>query len=165
MTYTLIICEKPTAAKAVAEALADSKPKKQGEKAAWYEFTKDGQDFVVVSAVGHLFTLKQTDKGWYYPVFNVDWVPSFKANKFAKFTEEYYHNIENLAKDAKDIVIATDYDDGGPNSIATINPHPCIPLVTGNHGRNVFVALVTRGAPTYAAGSLVVSFNAIQGGA
>ena len=113
MAYTMIICEKPSAAKSIAEALADDKPKKQGEKAAWYEFTKDGKDFVVVSAVGHLFTLKQTDKGWYYPVFNVDWVPSFKANKFAKFTEEYYHNIENLAKDAKDIVIATDYDDEG----------------------------------------------------
>src|SRR3990167_3848561 len=101
MAYTMIICEKPSAAKSIAEALADDKPKKQVEKAAWYEFTKDGKDFVVVSAVGHLFTLKQTDKGWYYPVFNVDCVPSFMANKFAKFTEEYYRNIENLAKDAK----------------------------------------------------------------
>ncbi len=113
MSYTLIITEKPTAAKAVAEALADGKPKKLGEKAFWYEFTKDNRDFVVVPAVGHLFTLKQTDKGWNYPVFNVDWVPSFKANKFAAFSEQYYKNIEALAKDANDVVIATDYDDEG----------------------------------------------------
>ncbi|MCX6815437.1 MAG: DNA topoisomerase I [Candidatus Aenigmarchaeota archaeon] len=113
MTHTLIICEKPTAAKAVAEALADDEPKKVGEKAFYYEFKKDGKKFVVVPAVGHLFTLKQSDKGWYYPVFNVEWVPSFKANKFASFSEPYYRNIEELAKDSGDVIIATDYDDEG----------------------------------------------------
>lgn len=116
MSYTLVLCEKPTAAKAVAEALADVKPKKMGEensKATWYEFERDGEKFVVVPAVGHLFTLKQTDKGWAYPAFNVDWVPSFKANKFAAFSEPYFRNIENLAKDAKDVIVATDYDDEG----------------------------------------------------
>ncbi len=113
MSYTLIVTEKPTAAKAVAEALADSKPTKVGEKAAWYEFTKDNKKFITVPAVGHLFTLKQADKGWFYPVFNVEWVPSFKANKFAAFSEQYYRNIEELAKDAKEVIIATDYDDEG----------------------------------------------------
>ena len=116
MSYTLILCEKPTAAKAVAEALSDGKPKKLGEensKATWYEFSRDGENFVVVPAVGHLFTLKQTDKGWSYPAFNVDWVPSFKANKFAAFSEPYFRNIENLAKDAKDVIVSTDYDDEG----------------------------------------------------
>jgi DNA topoisomerase-1 len=97
----------------VAEALADDEPKKIGEKAFYYEFEKDGKKFVVVPAVGHLFTLKQADKGWYYPIFNVDWVPSFKANKFAAFSEPYYRNIEELAKDSKEVIIATDYDDEG----------------------------------------------------
>ena len=113
MTYTLILTEKPTAAKAIAEALSDDKPKKVGDKAAWYEFTKDGKDFVTVPAVGHLFTLKQASKGWAYPVFDVEWVPSFKANKFASFSEPYFRNIEQLAKDAGDVIVATDYDDEG----------------------------------------------------
>ncbi|MBI2075778.1 MAG: DNA topoisomerase I [Candidatus Aenigmarchaeota archaeon] len=116
MGYTLILCEKPTASKAVAEALADGKPTKKGEensRATWYEFSRDGQRFVVAPAVGHLFTLKQTDKGWAYPAFNVDWIPSYKANKFAAFSEPYFRNIENLAKDAKDVIVATDYDDEG----------------------------------------------------
>lgn len=116
MTYTLILCEKPTAAKAVAEALAEDKPQKKGEensKATWFEFEKDGKKFVVVTAVGHLFTLKQTDKGWAYPAFNVDWIPSYKANKFAAFSEPYFRNIENLAKGAKDVIVGTDYDDEG----------------------------------------------------
>ena len=113
MSYTLILTEKPTASKAIAEALADGKPKKVGEKVFWYEFEKDGKPFVAVPAVGHLFTLKQADKGWAYPAFNVEWVPTFQANKFAKFTEPYFRNIETLAKDAKDVIIATDYDDEG----------------------------------------------------
>lgn len=113
MSYTLIITEKPTAAKAVSEALADNDPKKIGDKVFYYEFQKDGKKFVVAPAVGHLFTLKQSDKGWYYPIFNVDWIPSFKANKFASFSEPYYKNIEALAKDAGDVIIATDYDDEG----------------------------------------------------
>ncbi|MBS3051192.1 MAG: DNA topoisomerase I [Candidatus Aenigmarchaeota archaeon] len=113
MSYTLILTEKPSASKSIAEALADGKPKKIGEKVFWYEFERDGKKFVTVPAVGHLFTLKQSDKGWAYPVFNVEWVPTFQANKFAKFTEPYFRNIEQLAKDAKDVIIATDYDDEG----------------------------------------------------
>ncbi len=116
MSYTLIICEKPTASKAISEALADSKPVKkqeEGSRAYWYEFERNGDKFVCAPAVGHLFTLKQTDKGWSYPAFNVDWVPSFKANKFAAFSEPYFRNIENLAKGAGDVIISTDYDDEG----------------------------------------------------
>ena len=71
MSYTLIISEKPTAAKAIAEALADEKPKKIGDKVFWHEFQRDGEPFVIVPAVGHLFTLKQKGKGLAYPVFYV----------------------------------------------------------------------------------------------
>lgn len=113
MSYTLIITEKPTAAKAIADALSDDKPQKFGEKAVWYEFEHDGHKIVTAPAVGHLFTLKQSDKGWDYPTFNVEWIPSFKANKFAAFSEPYFHNIENLVKDAGEVIIATDYDDEG----------------------------------------------------
>ena len=45
MSYTLIVTEKPSAAKSIADALADDKPTKVGEKAFWYEFTKDGKAF------------------------------------------------------------------------------------------------------------------------
>ncbi len=116
MGYTLIIAEKPTAAKAIAEALASGKVKTKGEensKAVYYEFTRDNKDFVVVPAVGHLFTLKQKGKGWDYPVFDTYWEVTFKANRFAKFTEPYFRNIENVAKEAKDVIIATDFDEEG----------------------------------------------------
>lgn len=113
----LIITEKPTAAKSIADALSEGrakmKKKDDESKAVWYEFSKGSQKFAVAPAVGHLFTLKQADKGWYYPVFNVEWTPSFKANRLSAFSEPYFRNLENLAKDAKDIIIATDYDEEG----------------------------------------------------
>ncbi len=114
MSHTLVICEKPSAAKSIAEALAEDGVKKHGEKEAYYEFERNDRKFFAAPAVGHLFTLKQTDKGWYYPILDkIDWAPTFEANKFAKFTEPYFRNIEKLAKEANDVIIATDYDDEG----------------------------------------------------
>lgn len=97
----------------MADALSEDDPTKVGEKAFYYEFRKGGKKFVVAPAVGHLFTLKQAGKGWSYPVFDVEWVPSFKANKFASFAEPYFRNLEELAKDAGEVIVATDYDDEG----------------------------------------------------
>src|SRR3990172_6655703 len=99
----IMIAEKPTAAKAIAEALADKgtvKVFENDQKVKYYEFKRDGKKHITVAAVGHLFTLKQKGKGWTYPVFDVEWVPTFQANKFAKFTEPYFRNIEHFAKDA-----------------------------------------------------------------
>jgi DNA topoisomerase-1 len=111
--YTLIVTEKPTAARAIAEALAKNKPRKMGEKAVWYEFEFSGKKYIAAPAVGHLFTLKQANRGWKVPVFDVEWMPSFKANRFSAFSEPYFRNIEHLAGKADDFIIATDYDDEG----------------------------------------------------
>jgi len=114
--YTLIVTEKPSAAKSIADALATGKVEKKQEdnsRAVWYEFTINKKKFITVPAVGHLFTLKQSDKGWNYPTFNVEWIPSFKASRFASFSEPYFKNLEKFSKDAKDVIIATDYDDEG----------------------------------------------------
>ncbi len=116
MPYTLIICEKPSAAKSISDALADSKPEKKqflDSNAYWYEFQRDGRDFVAAPAVGHLYTLKQTGKGWDYPRFDVDWIPSFKATPTAAFSEPYFKSMEKLAGEAGDVIVATDYDDEG----------------------------------------------------
>src|SRR3990167_1979284 len=114
--YTLIVTEKPSAAKSIADALATGKVEKKREdnsRAVWYEFTINKKKFITVPAVGHLFTLKQSDKGWNYPTFNVEWIPSFKASRFASFSEPYFKNLEKFSKNATDVIIATDYDDEG----------------------------------------------------
>ena len=63
MGYELIITEKPSSAKKIAEALADSGvEKKTVNKIAYYEITHKKQDIVVVSAVGHLYTVEEKEK-------------------------------------------------------------------------------------------------------
>jgi len=112
MSYTLIITEKPSAAKKIAEALADGKAiKKTDKKVSYYEVTHGKEDLVVCSAVGHLFTVTESEKkAWTYPVFDVKWEQSSKVSKHSKFTSKYASLIKKLAKGANKFVVATDYD-------------------------------------------------------
>lgn len=60
-------------------------------------------------------------------------------------------------------ILAVDYDDNAANSVATVNLSPSLPLTANNRGRNTFMAVVSRGTPTYTgATDLVVSLNAEQ---
>jgi len=112
MKYELIIAEKPNAALKIAEALADKKTvKKSVGKISYYELEHKGKRIVVGCAVGHLFTIAEKDKkAWTYPIFNYEWKASYLANKDAKYTKAYVDNLKNLAKDADEITVATDYD-------------------------------------------------------
>jgi DNA topoisomerase-1 len=115
MAYTLVICEKPSAAKTIANALADGevrRQQKEGQRAVYYEFAIKRKKYITVPAVGHLLTLK-AKRGSSYPTFDLEWVPSFTANKFAAFTKEYYDNIMSLVDGASDFIVATDFDTEG----------------------------------------------------
>ncbi|MBT3324054.1 DNA topoisomerase I [archaeon] len=111
--YTLIICEKPSAAKKMAEALADKTAKKLTymRRIPYYELTHNNNPIVIACAVGHLYTVAEKDKkGWKYPVFGMEWKASFEVSKGAAFTKPYLNLIKKLAKDAGDIVVACDFD-------------------------------------------------------
>jgi DNA topoisomerase-1 len=110
--YELIIAEKPSAAKKIAQALSTGKVIINRDKGVIdYSITYGDKDIVVVNAVGHLYGLSQksgTKKE--YPVFDIEWVPSSKINKSSAFTTKYLSRIKKLAKDAKEFTVATDYD-------------------------------------------------------
>jgi DNA topoisomerase-1 len=92
MVTNIIITEKPDASKRIAEALAGKRIKRKEKRDAyWYEFKKGKNKFFVVSAVGHIFALDtvKEGKGWSYPTFNTQWVPSFKK-KGSEFSEKYF---------------------------------------------------------------------------
>ena len=110
---TLIIAEKPSAAQKIAEALADKGAKKSVylKKIPFYELTHNGEEIKVVCAVGHLFTVSEKDKkGWKYPVFSMEWKPSYEVSKGAAFTKPYVALIKSACKGIKNIIVATDYD-------------------------------------------------------
>jgi DNA topoisomerase-1 len=111
--YELIITEKPQAAKKIAEALADGKPKKESVNTVpYYKIKKDGRDIVVGCAVGHLYGLAEAEKkkGFSFPVFDIVWVPTSDISKDAAFSKKYLNVIKKLSKDANIFTVATDYD-------------------------------------------------------
>ncbi|PLW80519.1 DNA topoisomerase I [Candidatus Woesearchaeota archaeon] len=113
MSYELIITEKPSAAKKIAEALADTKPVRKGQAGVYYyELKHNGKEIVVACAVGHLYTVTEKDKakGWTYPIFDIKWVDSASINKASAFTKKYLTTIKKLAKDASEFTVATDFD-------------------------------------------------------
>ena len=111
MGYELIITEKPSQAKKIAESLADSKAvKKSDNTVPYYELTHDGKDIVVVSAVGHIYALTEKEKSYKYPSYDIEWVPAAQVNKGADYTKKYLNVIKKLAKDATEFTVACDFD-------------------------------------------------------
>jgi len=108
----LIITEKPNAAKKIAEALADGKPTKLGTGAPYYELTHQGKKIIVGCAVGHLYGLaeKEKSKGFKYPVFDIQWVPTSEVSKGAAFSKKYLEQLKKLCKGVDEFTVATDYD-------------------------------------------------------
>ncbi|MCX8197429.1 MAG: DNA topoisomerase I [Candidatus Micrarchaeota archaeon] len=107
-----VVCEKPNAAEKVALALGKAKKRKFGNVSYW-EVEEGQEKIVVVSAVGHLYTLKQKEKGWSYPVFDVEWVPSYEVDKDAQYQKAYLEAIKNLSVGAEEHICACDYDTEG----------------------------------------------------
>lgn len=108
----LIITEKPSSARKVADALADGKiNQKKNKQCSYFEFTHDKKPIIVTSAVGHLYGLVEDKKnGWSYPVFDIKWQESYKGDKGLKYVKDYIDTIEMLAKKADEFTIACDYD-------------------------------------------------------
>src|SRR3989344_1319536 len=113
--YTLIITEKPQAAQKIAQALSDTTPKQVKEgKVSYYELSHNAQKIVVANAVGHLFNLnyKAGQKG--YPIFELEWTPSYDK-KSAAFTKPYFNLLKKLSKRASNFIIASvDYNEQTP---------------------------------------------------
>jgi len=111
--YELIITEKPSAAKKIAEALADGKAIREGKDGVYfYKLTHGKKDIIVSCAVGHLYGLaeKKDTKRKEIPAFSIEWVPAYDVSKGSAHTRKYLTAIKKLALDASEFTIATDYD-------------------------------------------------------
>ncbi len=107
----LIVAEKPSVAFRVATALSEGQPRRNSiNGVGYYEINKDGDTIYVVAAAGHLFTIRQKTEHHGFPVFDVEWVASYKVNKGAYFTKKYLDTIEIIGKKCEFFVNACDYD-------------------------------------------------------
>ncbi|MHA1771425.1 MAG: DNA topoisomerase I [Candidatus Thorarchaeota archaeon] len=112
MSRIMVISEKPMAAERIAYALdEDHSPQsiKKG-KVSYFECKRGEDSLLVVYALGHLFELKQTEKGWTYPRLETQWVPKYEVDKKAGATKTIINLIKRLSREIDKFVIATDYD-------------------------------------------------------
>jgi DNA topoisomerase I len=109
--YVLVITEKPQAAEKIAAALSNGKDRKVNRPGgvSYYELERNDKQVIVGNAVGHLFSVSQTKKGTDYPIFDIGWFPNYEVRK-NDFTRKYYNTINALAKNAGEVVVATDFD-------------------------------------------------------
>ena len=110
--YTLIVTEKPDAAKRIAEALdSQSKPKQFNENGVPYFVASRDRELVVVPSIGHLYTIvHETGTRSNYPVFNFKWTPRHLAEKDAKRIRYWIDTFSKLSHDADTFICACDYD-------------------------------------------------------
>ncbi|MFW9805297.1 MAG: DNA topoisomerase I [Candidatus Thorarchaeota archaeon] len=108
----MVITEKPIAAKRIAHALDENKSPTEVKKrgASYYDCKRGNDNLIVVYALGHLYELQQTVKGWTYPRMEPAWVPRYEVEKKATQTKPIINLIKNLAKEIDSFVVATDYD-------------------------------------------------------
>lgn len=108
----LIICEKPKVAQKVASALSSSPIKNSYKRVPYYEINENGKQIIVLSAVGHLYSLKSSNKKQ-KRLFDVEWVPLYETDKSKKYVKSYIDLIKKLSKDADRFIHACDYDTEG----------------------------------------------------
>jgi DNA topoisomerase I len=110
--YTLIVCEKPDAARKIAEALADSPTtttKQYGVEAL--TFSRGGANYVACSALGHLYNISDAfSQRETYPVFDIEWYPGDAVSKRSRNAHKRILSIKRLASGAKAFINACDYD-------------------------------------------------------
>jgi DNA topoisomerase-1 len=107
--YTLVVCEKPDAARRIAQALGDAKESRPAGISV-FDVTSDERHYKVCTALGHLYGLADgTRNRSVYPALDLEWLPNIKKPRVARAIKV----ISDLAKDAVSFVHACDYDQEG----------------------------------------------------
>ncbi len=158
---SLIIAEKPSVALRIAMALGDGRPQRKGfNGVSYYELANRGDTVFVVAAVGHLFSLQQKGAARQLPVFDVEWVPSFKVNQSSYFTKKYLDTIQEVGKTCDSFVNACDYDiEGtviGTNIIKYVQGRDVNMEITGEKVRRMHFSTTTLS-------ELLASYEKAQG--
>jgi len=107
----LVVAEKPDAATRIARAL-DQAGKPRRVSAPVLESKRDGHQVIVASALGHLYQLKEKGRTRRneYPVYDVEWVPKYQAERGSEKTRQWIEVLRSLNGEADIYVNACDFD-------------------------------------------------------
>jgi len=110
--YTLIIAEKPDAAKRIATALDNNgnATKNVEHGVPFYRAYRNG-DIIVVPSLGHMYTVASKEKNsGGYPIFDYSWVPRYMVERGVSKIRIWLGVISKLAESADVFVDACDFD-------------------------------------------------------
>jgi len=113
--YRLVICEKPAAAKRLAEILGDKSIRTISTASRIPIFDAIGENkehYVICSALGHLYNLVPLKKNRkIYPVFDLEWRPRRIGNsRGVNRIDLIISEIADISKKASGYIHACDYD-------------------------------------------------------
>ncbi|MDE1852505.1 MAG: DNA topoisomerase I [Thaumarchaeota archaeon] len=110
--YTLVICEKPDAARRVSDALSGGGSRSSVvDGTTVFSFTRGGEEFVVCSAQGHVYGVSDpSDERTVYPVFDVEWYSSDLVDERSAGAARRISAVRKLAAGASRFVNACDFD-------------------------------------------------------
>lgn len=104
--YTLVVCEKPDAARRIAKALGSAKETKVAGVPV-FDVDFQNKRYKVCSAIGHLYGISDGTKNRsVYPVLDLEWAP-------IEGRARVINAISRLSKEADSFVHACDYDQEG----------------------------------------------------
>ncbi len=106
---TLMVAEKPNVAQRLAEALGDYETE-ENRGVTNYRLDTEHGDVIIAPSVGHIFSLEQSDGEWTYPVFDIEWVPSFESDDGNNYMKKYYNNLRDKGEEADRYINACDFD-------------------------------------------------------
>lgn len=113
--YTLVVCEKPDAARRVAEALSGGGARSSATDGVMvFRFTSQEEEFVVCSVQGHVYAISDPfEERVVYPVFDIEWYPSNLVEEKNVDAAHRIDVIRRLAEGATKFVNACDFDAEG----------------------------------------------------
>lgn len=123
--YTLVICEKPDAARRVAEALGETSERYRIGYSEVFLVEREGKRYAICSSLGHLYTIADLVKRRsIYPAYDVEWVPISRVGKSARIAERI-RVISELSKKAGSFINACDFDVEGETIGYNILKYAC----------------------------------------
>ena len=107
--YTLVVCEKPSAARRIAQALGKPKESRLSGISV-FDVRNDSHHYKICTALGHLYGLTDVARNRsVYPVLDLVWTPVAENPRAVRAIKVIYE----LAKGASSFVHACDYDQEG----------------------------------------------------
>ena len=124
--YSLVICEKPEAAKKIAGALSNNLYKTLKIKnSIVFNLNYKGKELIICSALGHLYKINLLKTQSKVPVYDYSWIPINKPKNKAVIINSKINLIKSLSKDAKEFILACDLDQEGETIGYNILKYAC----------------------------------------